>query len=135
MMPDGDDDNGTTSTKRELQLLLKPTGDQIANFYSQLSEALGNPVILSLIPGYNDAYVPTSQLSDYPKLLTDLFEPSAQALTFDDLTIKCKEIYANIVVTADQAALIEKKTRGQAKSWLCFQQRSGPITASKLKNA
>jgi len=76
-------------------LLLTPTEDQIANFYSQLS---GRPIILALIPisGYSDAYVPTSQLSDYPKLLTDLFEPSAQALTFDNLTIKCKEIYVHV---------------------------------------
>jgi len=33
-----DDDNGTTNAKRELKLFLKPTEDQIANFYSQLSE-------------------------------------------------------------------------------------------------
>jgi len=75
-----------TSAKRELQLLLTPTEGQIANFYSQLSETPGRPVILALIPGYSDAYVPTNQLSDYPKLLTDFFESSAKALTFNDLT-------------------------------------------------
>ena len=49
--------------------------------------------------------MPTSQLSDYPKPLTDLYDPSAETLSFDDLTIKCKEIYYNLVVTADQATV------------------------------
>ena len=122
--------------QRELQRISKPTENEITGFfYSQLSKTLGRPVILSLIPGYSDAYVPASQLSDYPKPLTDLFDPSAETLTFDDLTIKCKEIYDNLVVTADQATLVEKMTRGQAKSRLWFQQRAGRITASKIKNA
>ena len=76
-----------------------------------------------------------SQLLDYPKPLMDLFDPSAETLTFDELTIKCNEIYDNLVVTADQVTLVEKMTRGQAKSHLWFQQRAGHITASKMKNA
>ena len=131
---DDDDDNGGTSTKRELQKISKPTENEIANFYSQLSKTSGKPVILSLIPGYSNAYVPASQLSDYPKPLTELFDPSTETLTFDDLTIKCRKIYDNLIVTADQATLVEKMTRGQAKSRLWFQQRAGRITASKMKN-
>ena len=132
---DDDDDGGTTSAKRELQVIEKPSDNQIANFYCKLSETSGKPVILSLVPAYSDLYVPACQLPDYPLPLTELFDPSTQALTFDELTIKCKEIYDNVIVTADQAALVEKMTRGQAKSRLWFQQRSGRITASKLKNA
>ena len=79
--------------------------------------------------------MPASQLLDYPKPLTDLYDPSAETLSFDDLTIKCKEIYYNLVVTADQATVVEQMTQGQAKSCLWFQQRSGGITASKQKNA
>ena len=100
-------------------------------FYSQLSKTSGKPVILSLISDYSNAYVPVSQLSDYSKPSTDLFDSSAETLTFDDLTIKCNEIYDNLMVTADQATLVEKMTRGQAqitpvvstKSWShhCFQ--------------
>ena len=66
-------DNGT-STKRELQIFLKPTESEITNFYSQLSKTSGKPVILSLIPEYSDVYMPASQLSDYPKPLTPVLK-------------------------------------------------------------
>lgn len=113
----------------------KPSDNQITKFYHKLSETSGRPVILSLVPAYSDLYVLACQLPDYPSLLTELFDPSAQALTFDELAVKCKEIYDNVIVTADQAALVEKMTQGQAKLRLWFQQRSGHITASKLRNA
>ena len=84
-----DDDDIDTSTKRELQKILKPTESEITNFYSQLTKTSGKPAILS---DYSNVYMPASQLSDYPKPLTDLYDPSAETLSFDDLTIKCKEI-------------------------------------------
>ena len=84
-----DDDDIDTNTKRELQKFSKPTESEITNFYCQLSKTSGKPAILS---DYSDVYMPASQLSDYPKLLTDLYDPSAETLSFDDLTIKCKEI-------------------------------------------
>ena len=37
-----DDDGGTTNAKRELQLIEKLSGKQIANFYCKLSETSGN---------------------------------------------------------------------------------------------
>lgn len=94
-----DDDDATTSAKRELQSIEKPSENQITNFYCKLSETSGKPVILSLVPAL---YMPS--------LLTELFDPNAQALTFDELTVKCKEIYDNVIVIADQAALVEKMT-------------------------
>lgn len=44
-----------------------------------------------------------------------------------------RECYNNLSITPEQARSIEDKTRDQACSKVLFQQRSGCITASKLK--
>ena len=39
-----------------------------------------------------------------------------------------------LLYTSDQVRVVESKTKGQADSHIWFQQRSGRVTISKLKN-
>ena len=71
-----DNDDGTTSAKRELQLIEKPSENKITNFYGKLLETSGKPVIPSLVTAYSNWYVPACQLHDYPSPLTELFDPT-----------------------------------------------------------
>ena len=71
-----DDDDGTTSTKRELQLIEKPSENKITNIYGKLLETSGKPVISSLVTAYSNWYVTACQLHDYPSPLTELFDPA-----------------------------------------------------------
>ena len=102
--------------------------------HSKLSTTSGRPVMLSHTEGFSDLYIPTARLPNFPKSLTELFDPNAIALAYPELLQNCNEIYDNLFVTADQAELVERHTRKQSSSRVWFQQRAGHVTASKLKN-
>ena len=91
-------------------------------------------MLLSHIPGFNESYVPINHLPNFPKPLTELFDPNAMSLSYPDLLQRCEESYNNYVITADQAELVQKNTWLQAKSKVWFQQKSGRVTASRLKS-
>ena len=99
-----------------------------------LSKTTDKPVLLSHTAGFSDAYVPINQLPYFPRPLTELYDPNAMSLTYTDLLCWCEELYNSYIVIADQAELVEKNTRLQAKSKAWFQQKAGHVTASKLKS-
>ena len=68
-----------------------------------------------------------------PKPLTDLYNPDKIKLSYPELLLTCEDIYDSISFTFDQAVTVEKETRTQAKSRTWFEQRSGRVTASKLR--
>jgi len=58
-------------------------------------------------------YIPTAKLPNFPKPLTELFDPDAVELTYSELLQKCDEVFDNLVISADQASLVETHTRKQ----------------------
>ena len=60
----------------------KPSSDELECLYKNLSEA-GKPALLSLVPGYCEAY--TSQ-GILPKPLTDLYQEEYLDLTYPNLS-------------------------------------------------
>ena len=60
--------------------------------------------------GFSDSYIPVNCLPDFPKPLTNLFDPSAISLSYPDLLKKCDEVYDIYIVTSDQAKVVESKT-------------------------
>ena len=112
----------------------KPSSDELECLYKKLSEA-GKPALLSLVPGYCEAYTSLYDQGILPKPLTDLHQEEYLDLTYPNLLIQCEECYKKITITPEEAKSIEEKTRDQASSKIWFQQRSGRITASKLKAA
>ena len=73
-------------------------------------------------------------LPNFPKPLTDLFDSNAMTLSYPDLLQQCDDLYNSYVITADEAEIVEKNTCQQAKCKVWFQQKSGRVTASRLKN-
>ena len=112
----------------------KPTESELNQFFVNLSKIEGKPVLLTHTPGFSDAYIPVTHLPNFPKPLTDLFDADAMALSYPELLQHCEELYNNYVITADQAELVQKNTQQQAKSKVWFQQKSGRVTASRLKS-
>ena len=127
-----DTDEGPSEQKKPYTQISKPTESKLNQFYD-ISRTEGKPVILSHTPGFSDPYVPISHLPNFPKPLTELFDPNTMSLSYPDLLQQCEELYNNHVLTADQAELVENNTRQQAKSKVWFQQKSGRVTASRLK--
>ena len=110
-----------------------PTDEELDEFYKALSKC-GKPAILSIIPEYSRAYIPV-QVQGAPPPLNELFVEEYLVAPYTDLMDKCDECFGKIKVTMEQAKIVEKNTRSQTKSKLWFQQRSGRVTASKLKAA
>ena len=81
---------------------------------------------------FNDKCVPVNKITGFPKPLTELFVEDA--IKMSHLLAKCNEVHTNYLFTSYEAKLTESHTREQSKSRVWFQQRSGRVTASKLKS-
>ena len=71
----------------------------------------GKPVVLSLVSEYADSYIPTTLTLDFPKLLSELFDASTVELTFDELLLKCENVYDAFTITRDEAKVVEANTQ------------------------
>ena len=56
-------------------------------------------------------------------------------LSFEDLFIKCNNIYETITITEKEALNIESQTRNRAKGSKWYELRAGQMTASVMKEA
>ena len=86
------------------------------------------------MPEFSDKYVPVNKITGFPKPLTEFFVEDAikcHIQIFWLNVMKCK--LTSYVFTSDKAKLVESHAREQSKSRVWFQQRSGRVTASKLK--
>ena len=110
----------------------EPTPSELNDFYSALAQA-GKPVILSVTPGFCDAYVTLEKKGVLPPPLSDLFEEHYLDLSYLDLLQKCEDVFNTLSVTPMQAKKVEEHTRGQSQSKTWFDQRAARITASKFK--
>ena len=113
---------------------MKPSASELNSLFKTLSET-GKPAILSIVPGFCEAYVPLQVKGDLPSPLSNLYNESFLNLTYPALLSKCEEAYEDLSICSNQVELVENKTRKQSNSKIWFQQRSGRITASRLKAA
>ena len=107
--------------------------ENFAKFLSELADA--KPLFLSVHPCYVDAYTPEITRTKYPVILTTLYDPDAEKLSYSELVKVCRNISSTLTVTEKQRTIVEIETRCQASSKLWFSLRAGRITASKLKAA
>ena len=70
----------------------KSSEDEKDAFYKELSQCKGKPVILSLIPDYNEPYIPLYETGKAMKPLTELHCAAALKLSYPDLLQKCEEV-------------------------------------------
>ena len=71
---------------------------------------------------------------EFPAPLTDLFDSDTMKLSFPELVEKSSDVYDSYAISGDQVSLVEENSREQANSHIWYQQRSGRVTASKLKS-
>ena len=113
----------------------KPTQDELNDLYKQLDGIGRRPVLLSILPGYSDKFVPESETGILPPTLSSLFNEEFLELSYLELLKTCEESFASIRVTQQQAKHLEAVTRRQADSKIWFHYRAGRVTASKFKAA
>ena len=97
--------------KKKAFMALKPTEDERDAFLKELLQCKEKPVILSLIPGYNEPYLPLYEAGKVMKPLTELYSAAILKLSYPDLLQKCEEIYETVSFSFNQAQQVEEMTR------------------------
>ena len=113
---------------------MKPSSSELEKFYRTLSNA-GKPVVLSLVPGYCEAYVPLQSKGVLPPPLSDLYKEEYLALSYPEILTKSEEVFKSLSITSEQVKAVEQNTREQSNSKTWFRQRAARITASRFKAA
>jgi len=72
--------------------------------------------VLSLMTDYNDSFAPETESGVLLKPLTELHDPSAIKLAYNELLNKREDIYETNLI------MVEECTRGQSKCWAWFGQ-------------
>lgn len=109
-----------------------PTVEEVKHFFVSLVSASTKLAILSLVEPYSSRYIPKSLDEGLPMCLSELHKSEYLQCGYGEL-LKLAE-QCKIVVTPEQAQIVELKTRLQAKSPLWFRMRSGRVTASQFKS-
>ena len=73
-------------------MIEKPSENELSTFYSSLMESEKKPAILRILPGFADKFKPDA-IQYKNKLLTKLCSVELVNLSFEDLLIKCNNIY------------------------------------------
>lgn len=128
-------DTTPTICKQKVNNIPDPTVDELSLLFKSLSEINSKPAILSLIPEYQEIYVPQPMKENFPTILTEMRDDSALELNYVDLLKECKNQFREISVTEEQAKAVENSTREQSNSELWYRFRAGRMTASKMKSA
>lgn len=110
---------------------LGPNVAEIEKFFEDLSLCPSKPAILSIIPPYDDNYIPSILTDVYPKIMSDLYNAELLNLNYLELCRYCENISIDLINNTEQAN-VEKLTRKQSSSNNWFMYRAGRITASKL---
>ncbi|XP_078658592.1 uncharacterized protein LOC144903975 [Branchiostoma floridae x Branchiostoma belcheri] len=118
-MPEGTTEAGTSMAEQ-------------MQFFHNISQSDCHPIILSLVPPFNENYIPKKVV--LPKSLSEqYYDEKLSEASYSDLCEKCCEL--NLSLTPDEIQAIEENTRQQSHSTVWYKQRAGRITASNLKSA
>ena len=73
---------------------LETSDEEQQKFYCTLNDASIKPAILRIVLPFAETLAPKVTLPDYPKPITELYNPSAQLLTYPELLTECERVYA-----------------------------------------
>ena len=125
--------SNTTPVPKKSLIIQKPTESELTEYYLKLSKTKHKPVLLSLVNGFNDDFVPLYVKGILPQPLTALYDQKYEEMPFPEIIKACEALYDTVTITPEQANTVELKTRGQSKCKLWYEQRAGHITASILR--
>ena len=123
----------STATLSSFEPRRVPMPNQIEtnNFFEAISQSKQKPAILSVVHPFNQSFKPKG--SKLPPSLLSLYQEDNIGVNQDQLIENCQKI--TITISEEESEQIELATRKQASCKEWFEQRSGRITASKLRAA
>ena len=87
--------------------------DAYEDFFSTLAACDPKTLVLSAISGErSDPFIPPTVSDELPKLMSSLYDPEAENLSYDDLIIRCEvEMLDMCQVSEEMVENVEEKTR------------------------
>ena len=126
--PMDEDDPSTLQSTDTLPSQPPMDEDELKSFFRKISHSKSKPANLSLIPEFQDRFIPKST---FPKCLHDLYDPSLAKVSYPDLLTSCESVH--IELSDEMVCNVEEANRAQNKSRLWYRYRAGRVTASKTK--
>ena len=83
--PDSSSNANEVQQAKKRTLVSKPNKEDKNYFFEELSQCGGNPVILSLIAGHTEAYIPLYEAGKVMKPLTDLHSTAFSKMPYPNL--------------------------------------------------
>ena len=77
----------------------------------------GKPVLLSVVTGICNDYIPRCEKGVLPLPLTSVFDYRMLEATYVDLLVKCEEIFSHLAITSEQARVLEEATKNQSSGF------------------
>ena len=112
--------NATPAPKTNL-VVQKPTDPELTEYYLKLSKTKHKPVLLSLINGFNDNFVPLYVKGVLPQPLTAFYNQKYQEMPLPEILKTCEALFDTVTITPEQATTVELETRGQSKCKLWYE--------------
>ena len=88
--------------------------EKMSDFYKYLSACKNKPAILSIVPPYEEKYLPQKMTEAYPKMLSDFYDPHTEN-SLDCLELCNLGNSFDVNISPQQQSIFEKLTRAQAK--------------------
>ena len=111
----------------------QPSQSEIGNFFQSISlEQQNKPIILSLIPPYNDSFACSSDHLP-PALLQSLYNPAYLVYDYSQLVELAEEQFSSADVSPVMVNHLVELTLRQSNSASWFRYRAGRVTASRFR--
>lgn len=108
-----------------------PTIEEAQEFYRRIQQEISRPIILSIVPGFAEDFRHEALNVALPKVLTTYFNVDLVGVPLEGLREHCETVFNEVVsITESQSVAIEQLTRGQSKSALWKDFRSGRPSGS-----
>ena len=125
--------NQCSSMSITASLDIQPSETELEQLYDAMSKLAEKPSLLSITPGYSDLFVVDYSVMSSP--LPALFQEHYLDLPYNELLVKCEDVFNNLTITDQQARNIELSTHKQVEANELFRFRAGRVTASRFKAA
>ncbi|KAK3929123.1 Chromatin modification-related protein YNG2 [Frankliniella fusca] len=130
----GEDDLDPDDPSISTTLNVRPPLDEdsVKSFLSKIHDVFDQAAILRVVPEFADEYAAPSV--NLPLALGDLFDSKFCNLSYDELCLEARKVFASgcVNITFDQSKLIERRTRKQSLSTVWKTLRAGLVTASVM---
>ena len=78
-------------------MMIRPSSSGLEKFCNTISK-VGKPIVLSIVPGFCESYVPLESKGILPRPISELYLEEYLSLPYHEVLTKCEETFAGLSV-------------------------------------